>query len=319
LTHLPDSLTATSLDVSGCTNLRSLPEDLRVRRLNVSGCTSLIELPNDLSLYELEAREAPLTYLPSRLKVEYRLDLAGCTGLKGLPYGLKTGSLILRGCTSLETLPEGLDVYFLDISGCSSLRGFPKRASIRIGRLNAAGCTQLRSLPSWLRELSQLDVNGCSNLRELPQHIRISSWLDLANTQIDSLPDALRGVELRWRGVPIDERIAFRPETITTQEILDQPNSELRRVLLERMGYESFLSEAKAQVIDHDSDPGGERRLLRVSLQGDEPLVCIAVYCPSTGRQYMLRVPPSMRSCHQAAAWIAGFDNADDYRPVAET
>jgi hypothetical protein len=30
-------------------------------------------------------------------------------------------------------------------------------------------------------------------------------------------------------------------------------------------------------------------------------------------------VPPAMRTCHQAAAWIAGFDNPNDYRPILET
>ena len=85
------------------------------------------------------------------------------------------------------------------------------------------------------------------------------------------------------------------------------------------MGYERFVGQAQAQVLDRDRDPGGERQLLRVPLQGDEPLVCISVFCPSTGRQYMLRVPPQMRTCRQAVAWIAGFDNPDDYRPVAET
>ena len=72
-------------------------------------------------------------------------------------------------------------------------------------------------------------------------------------------------------------------------------------------------------MLDKDRDPGGERRLLQVALPGDEPLVCLAVFCPSTGRQYMLRVPPSIRSCRGAAAWIAGFDNPNDYRPIAET
>jgi len=54
-------------------------------------------------------------------------------------------------------------------------------------------------------------------------------------------------------------------------------------------------------------------------MNNDEPLFLLAVQCPSTSRQYTLRVPPTMRTCHQAAAWIAGFDNADDYYPLAES
>jgi hypothetical protein len=32
-----------------------------------------------------------------------------------------------------------------------------------------------------------------------------------------------------------------------------------------------------------------------------------------------VRVPPTMRNCRQAVAWTAGFDNPDDYEPIAET
>jgi hypothetical protein len=228
--------------------------------------------------------------------------------LTTLPAGLKVGSLMLRECTSLRALPEDLDVFFLDIPGCVRLTAFPTRGPAKLGRLNMRGCTQLRALPPWLKRVSQLDVSGCPNLEALPEDLHISSWLDLAHTSLQSLPASLQGVQLRWRGILIDERIAFRPETITAQEVLDQRNTEVRRVLLEQPGYQAFLEQANADLLDQDQDPGGIRRLLRVPLGSDEPLVCLDVHCPSTGRQYLLRVPPAMRSCHQAAAWIAGFD-----------
>ena len=49
-------------------------------------------------------------------------------------------------------------------------------------------------------------------------------------------------------------------------------------------------------------------------MQGDEDLVCVSVICPSTGRQYIIRAPPTMSDCRQAVAWIAEFDDPDDYR-----
>ena len=80
------------------------------------------------------------------------------------------------------------------------------------------------------------------------------------------------------------------------------------------------MSAAAAEVLDADRDPGGPRRLVRVAMgKDDEPLVCVSVVCPSTGRQYVIRVPPTTTSCHQAAAWIAGFDNPNDYHPLVET
>ena len=47
--------------------------------------------------------------------------------------------------------------------------------------------------------------------------------------------------------------------------------------------------------------------------------LCRPFPVPATGRRYVLRVPPQTRTCRQAAAWIAGFDNPDDYQPLAET
>jgi hypothetical protein len=319
LDALPPGIEADSIDLSGCTSLRGLPDNLHVRRLNLSGCTSLRRLPAGLRCYELDLREAPIRSLPPDLRVEYRLDLSGCTELEALPPGLKVGSLLLQGCTALRRLPEGLDLYYLNLSGCTGLIDWPRQGRVRFGRLDVSGCTEITSLPEWLTELSQVDTGGCIRLRRLPEGLRISSWLEVADSELRSLPASLREVSLRWRGVPVDERIAFRPETITAAEVLREPNAERRRVLLERIGYEAFLREAGAGVIDRDRDPGGERRLLRVRLPGDEDLVCLSVICPSTGRQYILRVPPHVKGCRQAAAWIAGYDDPRQYRPIMET
>ena len=72
-------------------------------------------------------------------------------------------------------------------------------------------------------------------------------------------------------------------------------------------------------MLDRDTDPGGPRELVRIKLPDDEDLVALSCFCPSTNRQYILRVPPETKTCHQAAAWIAGFDDPNDYRPLLET
>ena len=89
--------------------------------------------------------------------------------------------------------------------------------------------------------------------------------------------------------------------------------------MLERMGYERFLTEVDSELMDKDHDPGGERQLMRIEIGDFEPLRLLSELCPSTGRKYLIRVPIDMETCHQAAAWIAGFDNPDDYRPEVET
>ena len=319
LRALPDGLAVGDLNLAGCTSLRRLPTDLRVRRLVLSGHWNPEHLLPGLSCYELDLKNTAVTSIPADLRVDYRLDVEGCTGLRSLPENFKAGSLILRNCISLEALPDGLDVYFLDISGCTGIARWPERGSLQVGRLTARGCAQLRTLPGWMTRLAQLDLRDCTNLRELPDGLLVTSWVDVAGTKIRALPESLKGIQLRWRGVTVDERVAFRPELITADEILAEPNAERRRVLLERMGYDTFLSHAKAETLDEDRDAGGVRRLLRVPMEQDEDLVCVSVICPSTGRQYVIRVPPSVTTCHQAVAWVAGFDDPDEYRPIAES
>ncbi|MBX7223565.1 MAG: hypothetical protein K1Y36_26870 [Blastocatellia bacterium] len=319
LETLPEVLEADSLDLSHCTSLKKLPARLHVRRLVVNGCTALEALPTGLKCSEVDARNTALRTLPADLSVKFRLNLENCTELVTLPAGLKVGSLIVRGCTALESLPEKLDVCFLDISGCVKLTRFPVSGQVRFGHLLARGCVQLASLPGWLTDLSQLDVRDCANLTQLPGALRVSSWLEMAGSGLQFLPMTMQDVQLRWRGVPISRQIAFQPETIAPQSILDEPNAELRRVMLERVGYEAFLKQTTYQVLDRDRDAGGERNLLRVEFADDEPLVCVSVFCPSTGRQYLIRVPPAMQTCHQAVAWIAGFTNPNEYHPLLET
>ncbi|MBN1428956.1 MAG: hypothetical protein JXB07_11270 [Anaerolineae bacterium] len=316
--YLPEGLSAISLDLSG-SPIETLPTDLKVRRLDLSGCNKLKALPAGFKCYDLAMCETGIQSLPPDLQVEYRLDLTGSTRLERLPEGLAVGTLILRNCRKLRALPEGLEVNFLDISGCTRLKQWPERASVSLGWLNAGDCTQITSLPGWLTDLSQLNVQNCAGLTELPSTLRINSWIDIAGSGIQSLPDSLQGVQIHWRGIPVSERVAFHPETLTGQEILDEPNAELRRVLLERMGYEAFLKQVEAETLDEDVDAGGIRKLFRVSIPDDEDLVCVSVICPSTARHYILRVPPTMTTCRQAIAWTAGFDDAEHYKPIYES
>jgi hypothetical protein len=317
--ELPYGLEAMRLDLTDCRTLQELPAGLRVSRLVLNGCTALETLPPQLSAYHVEARGAGLRYVGAEIEIEYKLDLQDCVALTTLPAGLRVPVLVLSGCRRLRALPEGLAVYFLDLAGCTAFERWPTHGSLSVGRLSLRGCERVTSLPRWIREIGQLDVGGCPRLTALPDGLRVTGWIDVAGSGLTRLPKASRGVELRWRGVPIDERLAFRPETITPHEVIDEPNVERRRVLLERCGYERFLRAARADLLDADTDAGGERRLWRVPMPRDEDVVCVAVNCPSTGKRYVLRVPPTTRTCRQAIAWIAGFDDPNLYAPVAET
>lgn len=96
--------------------------------------------------------------------------------------------------------------------------------------------------------------------------------------------------------------------------IREETNEELRRELIERWpgGMDGYLA-AQAEIIH--SDETGD--LVRVAADGD-PISAVRVRCPSTGRQYMLRVPPEMASAREGVAWTFGL-TADEYSPTFES
>lgn len=313
---LPEDLSVQVATISG--SLSALPDGFSARRA-VFHTPALARIGQGVRCGALTIEDAALRRAPSDLQVRDRLDLSRCRELTELPEGLRTGALNLSECVALERLPENLTVSFLDLAGCASLKALPESLRMDGGRLNLRDCVWFRSLPANLGTVAQLDLAGCLNLTELPEGLDITSWVDIAGTSIERLPPRFDQVGLRWRGVAVSRRMIFEPDTFSAEEILAEQNAEIRRVMMERYGYDRLFEEAKAEVLDEDVDAGGERRLLRMPVPGDEDLVCVAVRCPSTGHRFVLRVPPSMRSCRQAIAWTAGFDNPEYYQPEIET
>lgn len=315
--RLPDGLRAPSILVQS-KKLPALPARLTARRISARS-DALKTVGPGLRCDVLDLRETAIETLPAGIEVRQRLELADCRALSSLPDNIATGSLNLSGCVSLRALPAGLRVAFLDLTGCLSLRALPDDLRINGGHLVLRNCQWLTRLPDDLGNIAGLDLSGCLNLTSLPEGLQPTSWIDLAGTGITELPARLDHVGLRWRGIPVSRRIVFHPETLSAGEILGERNAELRRVMIERFGYERLLEATRAEELDRDSDPGGERRLLRIPIEGDEDIVCVSVQCPSTGHKFILRVPPTTQTCRQAIAWTAGYDNPDEYAPVIET
>ena len=217
---------------------------------------------------------------------------------------------ILRGRGWENMVVQGV----LDLAGQERLTWLPD--GLRCASLNVSNCVNLEQLPERL-DVNFLDVSGCVNLKNLPASLRVAGAIEVARSGLTGLRAGVRA-RLLWNGVSVDARTAFAPDTITGQEILNTANLELRRVKLERIGYERFIAEVGGLILDRDRDPGGDRKLVRIPFDDDEDVVVVCVTCPSTGRDYVLRVPPWTRTCREAAAWIAGFDDPDQYQPVIE-
>ncbi len=122
-----------------------------------------------------------------------------------------------------------------------------------------------------------------------------------------------------WHGIRVPRQAIERPEELRAREVLAEPDAEVRRVLIERLGTDRFLRDAGATRVAED-DTG---ILWRLDLPDDEPLVCVEVTNATPGpggalRRHVLRVPPDVRTPREAVAWTFGVD-ADEYRPLLET
>jgi len=117
-----------------------------------------------------------------------------------------------------------------------------------------------------------------------------------------------------WHGVH------FPPEWLdqkpTAKTALSLRNTELRRVACEMIGWDSVLKQMKAKTINRDRDPEiGELLSLKGFSDIDEKF--LRVRC-GTGRDFVLPVPPDMRTARQANAWTWGLEG-DQYKPEVRT
>lgn len=103
------------------------------------------------------------------------------------------------------------------------------------------------------------------------------------------------------------------PKTIKAEEILNVENLEIRRAIIDLVGYDPLVK--AAAVLDEDPAHG---RLLRIEQKVDEPITLLQVKDASTPREYFLRVPPDMKTAAQARAWTFGL-TPETFAPEIET
>lgn len=267
--------------------------------------------------------------MPEKLKVGRNLLVDRCSEITDMPTDLRVGQdICLSRCARIRSLPGHLNLQgSLQITQNAEFRDLPEGLSVP-GVLSLAGCSHLETLPRGLRVgykcdqptfAAVLNLSGCTSLTALPEDLRVNGPIDVAGSGLTGLPKRLESqVQLLWRGMAVRPAVVFHPETLPPAEILGEPNTELRRIMLERVGLDVVLSKSGATVLNEDTDPGGPRRLLEIKV-GLHRHLYLHCRCPSTGRQYLLRVPPHIGDCRSAAAWLAGFDNPNEYRPVQET
>ncbi len=120
-----------------------------------------------------------------------------------------------------------------------------------------------------------------------------------------------------WHGVEVPEFVITKPKSIKIKMIDEEPNSEVKRVMIERFGLDLYLFGAK---VIHRDDFGV---LYRKEMRGDEPLVVVKVTNSTpepdgSFKNYFLRVPPQTTTAKAAVAWTFGL-KTDEYNPIQES
>lgn len=101
-------------------------------------------------------------------------------------------------------------------------------------------------------------------------------------------------------------------QPFTSQFILEVRNAELKQRLLKEKTYEAFVQELGAVTVHED----GESQLIAIPSTRD--MLFVSVKDSSTPRRYLLRVPPTSKTCAEAIAWTFNL-STDQYRPIKET
>jgi hypothetical protein len=137
--------------------------------------------------------------------------------------------------------------------------------------------------------------------------------LHAANTAAVVWPDGRE--RWHWDGILVPERIAAARDQLTAELVARVDNQELRRVALERMGWERFLATANAQ--SRQQDDYGKLWATKVWIDGEQVQLVEVVNATAepdgSRRRYLLRVPPTTRTAREAVAWTFGFERPGDY------
>lgn len=103
-------------------------------------------------------------------------------------------------------------------------------------------------------------------------------------------------------GVVVDEQIVMHPETQTIEQIRSESQAEVQRIRIERYGWDRFLKDTDAKVVDQRENP--IERTQEVLMKTDDFTVLVGV-CPSTGRVYSMEVDNSINTCEAAQLWLS--------------
>ncbi len=140
--------------------------------------------------------------------------------------------------------------------------------------------------------------------------------LSIWNNQIVDLSILTKLKELKtlyFNNINLPRRYWTKLSEWKPEWLLDENNAEIRRRIIEQIGYEKICEVLKAKEIDawreyillkiDGFEPVFEQTWPRKPV-GKEPIALLKMICPSTGHVHILRVPPDMTSAREAIVWV---------------
>jgi hypothetical protein len=125
-------------------------------------------------------------------------------------------------------------------------------------------------------------------------------------------------------GVNVTEQIVMRPETLTLDDIWAETNAEVRRVMIDQIGWDRFVDMADLTLVHEEPDPGNPGHILQLfdlpERVYDEPVRLVLVTNASPERdghrkRYGLTAPADCQTAAGAIAWTFNVPEAD-YRQL---
>jgi hypothetical protein len=201
----------------------------------------------------------------------------------------------------------------IDVAAFAMDQAWARALGLEPGRLTA-WLMQLAGTVGWWWPFQHVAVLG-----ERPAQAR---WDAAGRLHADGAP-AVRYPDgfavWAWHGVRVPRVVIERPQRLTVGSILQEPDVEARRVMVERYGAGRFLRGAGA-IREHTDDWG---TLWRLDLVDEEPLVMVEVLNSTpepdgSFTTYWLRVPPTVGTAREGVAWTFAM-GWDDYDPRVQT
>jgi Leucine Rich repeats (2 copies) len=147
------------------------------------------------------------------------------------------------------------------------------------------------------------DISGLSTLTNL-------AYLDLRSNKITDLSPLQSIGNLSYvfvYGVELPKKYFLPQHEWLSQWVLEESNAEIRRLLIQVIGYDRICQELQATQLDYWQ----EYSLLKIDIFDDfdekyneHPIHLLKMTCPSTGFIHFLRVPPDMKSAREAIRWV---------------